>query len=125
MKTRHRHPRGVVLAVILVAVPAAAQPAAPERDVPPAPPVEALVAEALERAPSLAAARARLAAAREMIAPAGALPNPMVELALTDVALPALHGRQRGDVDARPGGAAGVPEPGQAPGRPRRPAGGG
>jgi outer membrane protein TolC len=53
-----------------------------------APPVEELVDEALERAPSLAAARARVAAAREMIAPAGALPNPMVELALTDVAFP-------------------------------------
>ena len=88
MKTRYRHPRGVVLAAILVAVPAAAQPAAPERDVLPAPPVEALVAEALERAPSLAAARARVAAAREMIGPAGALPNPMVELALTDVSFP-------------------------------------
>ena len=88
MKTRYRHPRGVVLAAILVAVPAAAQPAAPERDVPPAPPVEALVAEALERSPSLAAARARLAAAREMVAPAGALPDPMVELMLQDVGFP-------------------------------------
>jgi outer membrane protein, heavy metal efflux system len=88
VKTRHRHPRGVILAVILAAARAAAQPAAPDRDALPAPGVEALVAEALERAPSLAAARARVAAAREMIAPAGALPNPMVELALTDVSFP-------------------------------------
>jgi outer membrane protein TolC len=57
-------------------------------ETPPAPPVEALVAEALERAPALAAARARAAAAREMAAPAGALPNPMVELMLADVAFP-------------------------------------
>ena len=88
MKTRHRYPRGAYLAVILVAVRAAAQPATPDRDAPPAPPVEALVAEALERSPSVAAARARLAAAREMIAPAGALPNPMVELMLTSVGFP-------------------------------------
>ena len=53
-----------------------------------APPVEELVAAALVRSPSLATARARLAAAREMIAPAGALPNPMVEVMLTDVAFP-------------------------------------
>ncbi len=50
--------------------------------------VDALVREALQRAPSLAAARARLAAAREMVAPAGALPDPMAELMLTDVGFP-------------------------------------
>jgi outer membrane protein TolC len=72
----------------LVAVRATAQPSGPDGSGAPAPPVEALVAEALERSPSLAAARARIAAAREMIAPVGALPNPMVELALTDVSFP-------------------------------------
>jgi outer membrane protein TolC len=53
-----------------------------------APPVEALVAAALERSPTVAAASARLAAAREMIALAGAMPNPMVELVLTDMGFP-------------------------------------
>jgi len=51
----------------------------------PAPPVEALVAAALEGSPSLAALRARVAAARERIAPAGALPDPMVELMVQNV----------------------------------------
>jgi outer membrane protein TolC len=45
----------------------------------PAPPVEALVARALERAPSLAARRARLDAARAAVGAADALPDPMVE----------------------------------------------
>jgi outer membrane protein, heavy metal efflux system len=54
----------------------------------PAPSVEELVAVALDCSPTLAAARARLAAAREMVGPAGALPNPMVELTLTDIGFP-------------------------------------
>jgi outer membrane protein, heavy metal efflux system len=62
----------------------AAAPAAP----PASPPVEALVSEALSRAPSLAAMRARLAAAREMVAPAGALPDPTVAVVLQDVSFP-------------------------------------
>ena len=53
-----------------------------------APPVEQLVAEALARAPSLAALRARLAAAREMVSPAAALPDPTVELVLQDIGFP-------------------------------------
>lgn len=56
------------------------------RDV--APPVEQLVAEALSRAPSIAALRARVAAAREMVAPAGALPDPVIEIVLQDVGFP-------------------------------------
>jgi len=44
-----------------------------------APPVETLVAMALERAPSLAAQRARLEAARAAVPAAGALPDPMIE----------------------------------------------
>ena len=44
-------------------------------------PVEALVAEALEKSPALAAARAEVAAARERVAPAGTLPDPMLSLA--------------------------------------------
>jgi outer membrane protein TolC len=53
-----------------------------------APPVEQLVAEALSMAPSLAALRARLAAARAMVAPAGSLPDPTVELVLQDMGFP-------------------------------------
>lgn len=45
---------------------------------PPAPPVEELVREALARAPEIAAARARIDAARAAVAPAGAMPNPML-----------------------------------------------
>ncbi len=53
-----------------------------------APPVEQLVAEALAQAPSLAVLRARLAAAREMVGPAGSLPDPTVELVLQDMGFP-------------------------------------
>jgi cobalt-zinc-cadmium efflux system outer membrane protein len=42
--------------------------------------VEALVAEALEKSPALAAARAEVAAARERVAPAATLPDPMLSL---------------------------------------------
>jgi outer membrane protein TolC len=52
-----------------------------------APPVEELVARALERSPTLEALEARLAAAREMVAPAGALPNPMAETVLQNIGL--------------------------------------
>jgi outer membrane protein TolC len=52
-----------------------------------APPVEELVTLALERSPSLEALEARLAAAREMVAPAGALPNPMAETILQNIGL--------------------------------------
>jgi outer membrane protein TolC len=52
-----------------------------------APPMEELVAVALDRSPSLAALEARLAAARELIAPAGALPNPMAETMLQNISL--------------------------------------
>lgn len=49
---------------------------------PAASPVEALVAEALRASPSLDAMRERLAAARELVRPAAALPPPMLELML-------------------------------------------
>jgi cobalt-zinc-cadmium efflux system outer membrane protein len=83
---------GFFLSACLLALPAAAMPApepprvhwGPE----PAPPVEELVAEALARSPSLAAARARLAAARELERPAEALPDPMVEAMLQDADFP-------------------------------------
>lgn len=47
--------------------------------------LDALVAEALSRAPALAAKRAEIEARREMEAPAGALPDPMVEATLQNV----------------------------------------
>jgi cobalt-zinc-cadmium efflux system outer membrane protein len=68
---------------VLMALPAAAQTPAP-----PAPPVDELVAEALAKAPALAAARSRLAAAREMETPASALDNPMVEAMIQNADFP-------------------------------------
>ncbi len=76
--------------VVIAAIPAAAataQPGArPERSE--APTVEELVEKALSGAPSIAAMRARLAGARELIAPAGALPDPMLALTLQDMSFP-------------------------------------
>ena len=68
-----------VLAAGLAALPAVA--VLPSTVTPGAPgSVEALVAEALEKSPALAAARAEVAAARERVAPAGTLPDPMLSL---------------------------------------------
>jgi cobalt-zinc-cadmium efflux system outer membrane protein len=53
-----------------------------------APSPDSLVGAALERAPSLAVLRARVQEAREMVRPAGALANPMVEVMLQDVGFP-------------------------------------
>ena len=53
-----------------------------------APPVEELVALALRRAPSVAAMEARAVAAREMVAPAGAMPDPTLELMFQDEGFP-------------------------------------
>jgi outer membrane protein TolC len=50
--------------------------------------VEALVAEALDRSPMLQALDARVQAAGELVAPAGALPDPMVGLALREMGAP-------------------------------------
>ncbi len=68
-------------------VPLRAQPAATPAPAP-APPVEQLVQKAVSGAPSVAALQAKLAAARELVAPAGALPDPMVELMLQDIGFP-------------------------------------
>jgi outer membrane protein TolC len=80
--------------LVLVSLFAPDRPPAGDRPVPapadaepPAPQVEALVAEALERAPSVAALEARLAGAREMVGPAGVLPDPTVELMLQNIGL--------------------------------------
>jgi outer membrane protein TolC len=61
------------LAVLFLPLAAGAQSVA-------RPNVDGLVAEALEKSPALAAARASVAAARERIAPAGTLPDPMLRL---------------------------------------------
>lgn len=53
-----------------------------------APTAEELVTAALARSPSVAVLRERLAAAREMIGPAGALPEPSIELVLADIGFP-------------------------------------
>jgi outer membrane protein TolC len=72
------------------AMPAPQPPVSPRVhwDEEPAPPVEELVAEALARSPALAAARSRLAAARELELPAEALPDPMVEAMVQDADFP-------------------------------------
>jgi len=62
--------------------------AQPLEGAPAAPPVEELVARALERAPALAARRAAVAAARLMEIPATALPDPMVEGMLQNADFP-------------------------------------
>lgn len=54
---------------------------------PPAPPVEALVSQALERAPSIAAARERVAAAAAVIDTAAVLPDPMLEVSVDNMGL--------------------------------------
>ena len=50
----------------------------------PAPPVEDLVAEALEKSPAVEAVRSRVAASRELIEPASALPDPELEFSLEE-----------------------------------------
>ena len=54
----------------------------------PTAPVERFVDEALARAPSIAALRARLAAANARIAAAAALPDPTAEMMLQDIGVP-------------------------------------
>jgi outer membrane protein TolC len=53
-----------------------------------APPPDELVALAFQRAPSLAALAARVQEVRELVRPAGALPDPMVELMVQDIGFP-------------------------------------
>src|SRR5947207_1795720 len=72
------------LAVLLAAAATAQTPDAGTS----APPVDALVAEALANSPTVAAARSRLTAAREMESPAAALPNPLVEATVQDADFP-------------------------------------
>lgn len=55
---------------------------------PPAPPAEELVTQALSQSPGIAALEARVRAAQELIRPAGALPNPMLDVMLQDAGFP-------------------------------------
>ncbi|MFL6194166.1 MAG: TolC family protein [Thermoanaerobaculia bacterium] len=64
---------------LAVLVALAGAPVAAQTTPSTAPPVDALVAEALAKSPALAAARSRSVAAREMERPAAALPDPMIE----------------------------------------------
>jgi outer membrane protein, heavy metal efflux system len=78
---------------VSAARPAAADTATPalspaQEDGKIAPPPDELVALALRHAPSLAALAARVQEAREMVRPAGALPDPMVELMVQDIGFP-------------------------------------
>jgi outer membrane protein, heavy metal efflux system len=71
---------------MLIAAAAAAQII--DAGVPAAPPVDALVAEALAKSPAFAALRSRAAAAREMERPAAALPDLMVEAMVQNADFP-------------------------------------
>lgn len=72
----------VAAAVVSAAVLLSAVPPARAQN------VDELVAEALARSPGVAQLRARLAASRAMIAPAGALANPMVETMYQEAGFP-------------------------------------
>ena len=79
----------LILGAVLSALGAAGEEPAPAAD--PGAEMEALVAEALEKNPDLAAARADAAAASARVRPAGALPDPMVTVAYeNDGAAPSL-----------------------------------
>jgi outer membrane protein TolC len=49
-----------------------------------APPVDELIAEALEKSPAVGAARSRVAASKELVEPASALPDPELEFSLEE-----------------------------------------
>jgi outer membrane protein TolC len=79
-----------MLAGLLVAVPTLAIAGNPQQmpPVPPAPRVDVLVERALTQAPSLAARRARVEAARAASRAAGTLPDPMIEFEYRDAGFP-------------------------------------
>jgi outer membrane protein, heavy metal efflux system len=80
--------RSLSILPLAVLIAAAATAQTPDAGTAAAPPVDALVAEALAESPALAAARSRLTAAREMESPAAALPNPLVEATVQDADFP-------------------------------------
>lgn len=73
-----------LVCLLLVAMPYSASAGSQ----PPAPPAEELVTQALSQSPSIAALEARVRAAQEIIRPAGALPNPMLDVMLQDAGFP-------------------------------------
>jgi cobalt-zinc-cadmium efflux system outer membrane protein len=78
-----------------------------------APPPDELVALALRRAPSLAALAARVQEARELVRPAGALPNPMLELMVQDIGFPRWTVGEEDMSMAGPQLSQGIPFPGK------------
>ncbi len=111
-------PRTALLAVLLVL--AGVRPAlalelesALREDGRIAPSPDELAALALQRAPSLAALAARVQEAREMVRPAGALPNPMVELMIQDIGFPRWTVGEEGMSMIGPQVTQGIPFPGK------------
>lgn len=80
-------PRTGLALVLPLAFAASAAPAVP-------PTVEDLVLEALAKSPALAAARAGISAARERVAPAGTLPDPMLRLSYENDGAPVSLGEE-------------------------------
>jgi outer membrane protein TolC len=87
-------PARILLSVMLVLAgsggPALAEGRALEAAVPAtsAPPIEDLLREALDHSPTVAALQARVSAARNMVGPAGALADPMLEVMYQNVGAP-------------------------------------
>jgi len=67
----------------------------------PAPTVEEFVTEGLKHSPSVEALRARLQAAQYKITPAGAFPDPMLELAVQDMGLPKIGPNSTASLEVR------------------------
>jgi cobalt-zinc-cadmium efflux system outer membrane protein len=78
-----------------------------------APSPDELVALALQRAPSLAALAARVQEARELVRPAGALPNPMLEFMVQDIGFPRWTVGEEDMSMAGPQLSQGIPFPGK------------
>ena len=86
MTGRGRRVAGILATGLVLATGGALADPASGRPV--APPVDELVARALDQSPSLAALRSRLSSARQRVAPAGALPDPMLAVMYQDVGAP-------------------------------------
>ncbi len=76
--------RLILLLALLIPVLHGNGNSADTAEISPAPPVEELVAEALEKSPAIASVRSRVAASKELIEPAAALPDPELEFLLEE-----------------------------------------
>lgn len=77
--------RFIVLLVLLIAVLHGNGDAADKTEESAlAPPVDELIAEALEKSPAVGASRSRVAASKELVEPASALPDPELEFSLEE-----------------------------------------